>query len=247
MPTTAYQEQQAVLPGKQYGPKGACTIESFLNPVSQAEALQFGDAGFSYPGEKKVYAFKKDTAKLVFDGDFVTSNVITITVNSVAAADVTFDTDHDTTADAVVDAVAALDGVECVLDTDDTDNRTFLIRSKGATITVTEAITGGAGQVTGTVTTASGQVFIGYILRSNRLGGEYEAAADVDIIEIGKLYVNVAADIESNRPVYISADGVIGTATTGTLLPGRTRSNEVEDLAIIQVDGQKSLGYAERF
>ena len=73
------------------------------------DIINFGDPVFGYLGDEvRGYNYYLDTAKLVFDADFVSLNEIVITVNGVAAATVTFTTDHDTTAALVVDAIKAI-------------------------------------------------------------------------------------------------------------------------------------------
>jgi hypothetical protein len=92
----------------------------------------------------------KDRCILYFDADFVTSNVITITVNGVAAAAVTFTTDHATTIGLVAAAVAALTGVACTGEDNTVEGGSiFTIETAGVTITVSETVTAGASQATG--------------------------------------------------------------------------------------------------
>lgn len=249
---SAYNTMDKGVPGLKYGLGGR--IESGW-ACAESGGIDFGAPCFSYVDEDKLlYNFYNDTAKLVFDGDFVASNVITITVNGVDAADVTFDTDHDTTAALVVAAVAALSGVECVLDSTDTDSRTFLIRTKGATAVVSEAITGGAGQVTGTVTYASGQVFVGVALylatkvpslSSSSLQG-YEQYDSVNVMADGEVYVTAGATVEANTDAYITTTGTFGTS--GIELDARYReSGASAALVRLNVKGQKVMTYGESF
>ena len=112
--------------------------------------IEFGRPVFGYAGDSvKLYDFKNDVGKIVFDVDFVTGNSIIITVNTVPTAAVPFNADHDTTMDDVLNAINALTDVEAVLDSTDANNRTFYILQKGVTAVVLEAVTGGAGQAAG--------------------------------------------------------------------------------------------------
>lgn len=221
--------------------------------------IRFGAPVFGYVGdENSAYNYYNDTAKLVFDGDFVADNLIRITVNEEAADDVTFDTDHDTTAGLIVDAVNALDGVEAVIDDTDATNRTFLIRVKGKKAEVSEEIAGGAGQVTGTVTYGSGQVFVGIALFTQKgegLGSAeftgYEVFDAVNVLADGELWVEVAANVQAQEKAYViaTAGATVGKfGAAGTEVNAKYRSSAVADgLARLHVEGQTLLTYASRF
>jgi len=251
----AYGTIDNAIRGLQYGLNGR--KESYA--CKEILGIEFGDAVFGYVGEVVgAYKFYNDTSKLVFDGDFVASNVITITVNSVAAADVTFATDHDTTAALVVAAVAALDGVECVLDSTDTDNRTFLIQVKGKTAVVAEAITGGSGQVTGTPTYGSSQVFLGVALLSQKgmsnesLTKKYELTDAVNVMVDGELWVQPVAVVEAFEAAYVdNATTDIGEFTNsagGVAVNAVFRSNASANvLARLRVFGNTKMTYAGLF
>lgn len=220
----AYDEMDRGIAGLKMG------VDSRVESRAAQEDIAFGLPVFSYIGDDdKCWSFKNDVGKLVFDGDFVTSNVITITVNGVDAADVTFATDHDTTADLVVAAVAALTGVECVLDSTDATNRTFLIRVKGETALVAEAITGGAGQVTGTITYGSGQIFVGVSMHTHKepknatVGALYEQYDPVNVMVDGWIMGEIGAAVNSSTVPYVITAvgstlgqfGAAGEALTG--------------------------------
>jgi hypothetical protein len=139
----AYDTIDKAIKGLKYGDSLSTRIEGGW-ACAESDGILFGEPVFGYIDDDiHAYNFHNDVGKIVFDGDFVASNVITITVNGVDAADVTFATDHDTTAALVVAAVNALSGAKCLLDPADTDNRTFLIQTKGFDAVVAEAITGG--------------------------------------------------------------------------------------------------------
>jgi len=251
----AYDTMDVALAGMK--PVLDCTAESWV--CAEADGISFGLPGFSYLGEaKKLYKYYNDAGKLVFDGDFVTSNVITITVDGEDAADVTFTTDHDTTADLVVAAVAALDDVDCVLDSTDTDNRTFIIRKKGVTLVVSEAITGGAGQVTGTWgDQASGQVYVGVAMftqKSESLDTSanegYEQYDSVNVMTRGRIYVEAKATVEANNEAYVDNSGAdIGEfSSAGAELSARYRTNGTSGSIVeVETDGQKEMTYASSF
>jgi hypothetical protein len=247
--TTPYQNMDAALAGLSVGPATA-RIDSF----TAAEDIEFGYAVFSYPGEKKAYNYHNDVAKLVFDGDFVASNTIDISVSGEAAPQVTYATSHDNTANLVVDAINTLDGVECVLDSADTDNRTFLIREKGVDTAVTEDVQAGAGQVSGTITYQSGQVFVGLALRTTMPysgTANYPEYCEVNVLERGKCYVETSSAAVQNQPAFVdnagSDKGKFANAA-GLTVDCRFRSDVASaGLAVVEVNGQSTTTYAESF
>jgi hypothetical protein len=246
---TAYNTIDTAKRGLKYGLGPDGRVEGGYACMESA-GIEFGDPVFGYIGDNvSVYKFYNDFASLVFDGDFVTGNVITITVNGVDADDVTFATDHDTTAALVVAAVAALTGVECELDSTDTDNRTFLIRTKGATITVAEAITGGAGQVTGTPTYGSSQTFLGVALQTQNASAMYELNDAVNVMASGEIWVEPAATVYAFQTAYVDNAGAniqeFTNSAGGVAVNAKYNSNAVASgLARLRVMGRTDMTYA---
>jgi hypothetical protein len=229
-------------------------IDSRVESKVAQEEIAFGLPVFGYIGEDgKCWGYKNDVGKIAFDGDFVTGNVITITVNGEAADDVTFTDDHDATMALVLAAVQALTGVDAILDATDTDNRTILIRVKGETAVVAEAITGGAGQVTGTITYGSGQIFLGVAMFDQKMPYSGDAAYDEDDA------VNVMVDgwVRGETAVAVSANGTPYVVTTAGANLGKfgTSGEELtgyytEDVAAagnaeLRVQGQTAMTYGE--
>lgn len=95
-----------------------------------------------------------ETATIVFDADFVTSNNIDLTVAGTSVTTVPFNTDHDTTMTDLKDQIETdVSGATVTLTDTGGDNRTLTIDVFGANATVTGlAVTGGASQATGTTT-----------------------------------------------------------------------------------------------
>lgn len=215
--------------------------------AAQAAGIEFGYPVFGYLGDSvNLYSFKKDVDKVVFDADFVSLNSIAFTVNGVAADAVVFDTDHDTTAALVVAALNAMDGVEAVLDTADTDNRTFLVRTKGTVATVTAVVTLGASQATATITSTTGMVFLGVAKSEQNDAGLYEQYDSVNSVITGKLYGECGTSALANAKAYVADTGKFANA--GVEIPVRFKSNVVSSgIAIVEVQGQLSLGEAEKF
>jgi len=84
---------------------------------------------------------KKVQAVLTFDADFVDSNTINGTVNAVAWSQVTFATDHATTATALLAAMNAVTGVTA---TKDSTGRIYTIYSGALTNVVTAVVAAGS-------------------------------------------------------------------------------------------------------
>lgn len=248
----AYDTIDAALAGLKYG------IDSRIRGTmacAESSGIEFGRPVFGYVNDDvNVYNFHLDTGKLAFDADFVTGNTIDITVNGVAATQVTFTTDHDTTAGLVVAAVAALTGVECVLDSGDVNNRTFLIQTKGRDALVTEDVQGGASQATGTITYGSSQVYLGismFVQNQDKLYKQYDA---VNIIVEGWVWVETVAACKAHTDVYVYSTAgtdfgkVTSTINADYLLTARFEKNaSAGNLTGIFTDGQKSLPYAGTF
>lgn len=218
------------------------------------EEVGFGLPVFGYEGEIETgYKYYADVAKVVFDADFVASNSIIITVNGTPSTATVFDTDQETTLAALVANVAALAGVECVADDSDVDGRTILVRTKGATAVVTEAITGGASQATGTITTGSGQVFLGITMSTQKEDFFYNALDTMNVVhKTGRVYAQVTGVAVANGKAYLGTDGKF-SATAGTDIGCVFVSNEVADaasgnnIAIVEVADIAALTYASSF
>lgn len=234
------------------------------------DAIDFGKPVFGYQGdEENLYNYYLDTAKLVFDADFVSLNSIIITVNGVDTDPVVFDTDHDTTAALVVAAIEALEitdnngntiNPDCILDPADANNRTFYIRGVGVDVTVAEAITLGASQATGTITYQSDQVFRGmarHIAKytDTKTSGvnvtRYEIDDVVSVVEKGFYYGAINnVTVLSESVCYIDnagSDKGNFTSASGDSIGALFRSDNFQNsdlsqyLAVIELRGVQKL------
>jgi len=215
--------------------------------------IKFGYPVMGYLGDyTSAYNYKNDTAKIVWDGDFVTSNTIDITVNGVAADTVTFDTSHDDTMDLVLAAVTALTvadpvlgtvNINASLDSTDTNNRTLLIHGEGLELTVTENVLLGAGQASGTITYSSDQVFLGIATfrqkEPSTITGLDKAKWNIDevvsVAERHRIWGVTAGSPLSGGKVYINSDGKF--ATSGTEVTTAQYIGNKETNADLSVDG----------
>lgn len=203
---TAYNNIDEAIAGLKYG------LDSKTETFRAIEAVEFGKPVFGHKDDPlNGSTLYRDVGKIVFDADFVTSNTIDITVNTVAAAQVTFTTDHDTTAALVVAAVAALTGVECVLDPADATNRTFLIRAKRTEVVVTEDVQAGAGQAAGTITYDTSMIYLGiaqFTQKEASSTAEYVADEPMNVMVLGTIYGSVTvAIIEALAKAYVDDNG----------------------------------------
>lgn len=203
-----------------------CEVDSFPAAVS---TLKPGDLVFTYKGGTKAYGYLADTAKTVFSADFVASNTINGTVNGVAIAQVTYGTSHAATMTALINAIKALTGVECVLDSTDSNGRTILTRTQGATITVDFTVAAGGSQATDTNTYASGQLFRGVVKYATRVpttiggSGLIPAGEDVPVARLTDIWAASASGLVSGQLVYVTTAGLFGAS--GVDVGVRARSN----------------------
>lgn len=213
----AYGNMDKVIAGLPFG-----LVGDVINRTAM-EAIAFGAAVFGYKGDSRsLYGFKVDTAKMVYSADFVTSNSVAVTIDGAALTATVFATDHLTTINAIITKINALTGCEAVLDAADTDNRTILVRKKGvASFTVSSTVTLGASQATMAATYASGQVFLGFALFTQKLGGNYASGDEVSILAEGQLVIPAATGAKANGPVYLTSAGLAtSTATSNQALSG---------------------------
>lgn len=179
-------------------------VESYI-----AEAdIDFGLAVGSEKGDVEgVAGVTKDEATLTFNADFVTSNSIVITVNGNSTPAIAFDTDHDTTMDNVKAAIELLSEVTSVSLTDATNNRQFTIVAAGTVISVSEAVTGGASQPSGTVVLIGDNVFRGIALHTHKEGGKYYTNDAVNVLRQGCAWVVTSVAVTADDDVYVDVVG----------------------------------------
>lgn len=220
------------------------------------EDLEFGYPAFSYLSEEeKAWAYHLDTAKVVFDADFVTGNLIDGTVNTVAWTQVPFNVDHDTTMDDLVDAINALSGVEAALDPNDTNNRTVFVRTKGLDNITTAVVTGGATQPVDTITYQSDQVFIGvalYIAKNVEVTNDckYYQYQTASIMNRGILWAILNGEASNNDDAYLVESGANAgkfDATAGLDVNCKFKSNNYTNpttndvMAKVEISGSVKL------
>ncbi len=219
------------------------------------ESMTPGTPVFGYTNSgNKVWKLKADVSKLVFSGDLGASNSTVITVNGTASAAVVYGTSHAATMTAIIAAVNALSGVECVLDTTDTNSRTLLIRVKGATSVCTGAVTGGSAVTVTATDGLFGQKFRGILALRHGVptsqGGsgsfvQYDAAP---VVYDADLWAQAASGVDSNEKALVSsATGVFATSGQDAGVVCIVSRNS-DGVALVRVPSVPvSLTYADRF
>lgn len=118
-------------------------------------------------------------ATITFDADLVTANEVDGAINGVAISTVTFDTDHDTTMEALVAAIEALDSVASASLTDATNNRQVTVIAadpEGLLVLSGWAVTSGATQAGTTTATDTNNVYTSQPVKLT-IDGKIEPAA----------------------------------------------------------------------
>jgi len=232
-------------------------IESY---VAQ-EIIPMGYPIFGYEGDADdAHLLHIDQGKLVFDADLITDNSISVTVNTLNAV-VVFATDHDTTMDLLVTAIEALDSTFiCTLDSTDTDNRTLLITTKGATAAVAGVVTLGVSQAGVVVTLQLSEylVFLGVAIKLDKepvvnvvtgRGDNYAIGNMVSTLVDGWIWgVTDGGTIVSNTAPKVEATGANiskftpNASGTGKAVGGYYKGVPVSgDLAVVKVDAQTKI------
>lgn len=158
---------------------------------------------------------KQNRATIVWDADFVTSNKINGTINGTAITEVDFDTDQDTTIEAVRAAIEALDDVDTAVLTDTGgDNRTIRVNAVDGTAITSASftVTGGASQADETVTYTTIDDYGengGIILHTHTLvqdsdgNVQYDQYEAVNFMRQGSAYVLAEEAVSPGDTVYV--------------------------------------------
>ncbi|KKK67057.1 hypothetical protein LCGC14_2957890, partial [marine sediment metagenome] len=156
---TAYNDFDEAIAGLKYGESS--DVESFVS--KETAGIAFGLPLFGYEGnDNDVFRYRNNQSAMAFDADFIALNSIILTVDGTAVTAVVFSVDHDTTMALLVAQVEAdITGASASSNTIG-DNRTItIVIEDDDDRVVTEAITAGGSQATGTETVSSSQVFKG--------------------------------------------------------------------------------------
>jgi hypothetical protein len=214
-----------------------------------------GDPLFAAVGDAQGAFLPALTAAKATVSALVSANVVAITINGISVAPVTYDTDAETTLNAVANAVNADGdirdlGIEAYRVAG--EPLTFYLSSAAVAITASGVITLGDSQGTVTVTAFTDKKFIGVARHSDSLSyregaGFYPKGEEVNVVVHGQIAVNVVpgSDPAAYKPAYVITSGddigkftadASGNYDTGAIF----RSGEVEPgLAFLEVRGVK--------
>lgn len=173
--------------------------------------------------EKKVMIPKAEICNLAFSADFIADNVITVTVNGVAAAPITYATSHAATMTALIAAVHALSGVDAVAGS---TNRIITITALNTQIVVSATVTGGVSQPTMTYTYSCGRVFRGVAVHKHtEFNGSSSAQYNIDdcvnVMDIGSIWVPVSEAVAVDDVAYVNTNsGIFSKTATANLSSG---------------------------
>lgn len=209
---TAYGNTDSALEGMKFG------LDSDVVSRVAGNAAGFGKPAMIFSGDSdKAYAYTLNKSVMTYSADFVTSNVINVSVNGVAISPVTFATDHATTFAAVITAIDALAGVTATAGAGRAINIT-VDGTQGVAITVTTVVTLGASQATATqVLSCSGTLF-GAFLRTQKYPGSYEIYDVANIMREGEMWVMTADAVVANSAAYlVAATGVWTDESSGNV------------------------------
>lgn len=189
----------------------------------------------------------EDTAKVVFDENFVENNNIAMTVNTIPITPVLVGTTPQqlTVINQVIAALNALTGVEAYLDMSDINHRSLYVVTSGIAITVTATVTGGASQPVATITKITNKYFVGVALFTQRMPINeiiYNRYTEISVLNRGIVWVVVDSPVVAGNIAYVKTTNYFSTA--GTDVGCKYRSNDIvtstgERLAQIEINGIK--------
>lgn len=170
------------------------------------EAIPFGSGLVQGDIDKDARLPLSNVAVITFDADFVTSNSITLEVNGEEVGPVVFDTDQETTIEALAAAIDALDDIDAEV----TDAREITVKGGDMAIEIDDIeITGGVSQADSEIEYKSGDFFVGVALFDQGfmqdLDGKvlYEKKDPVSVLTRGRVYVLAEQDIKAGDPVFV--------------------------------------------
>lgn len=241
----AYNNQDQAIAGLRFGSEAR--VETFR--CAESVGINFGAPVFGYEGDDvNGYAAHDDISTIVWDADFVTGNSIAVTINGTTVT-TPFNTDQATTmADLVsdIEGEAALSGIDAERTDIAGNDRTLKLFWKGVDLTVTEVVTGGASQATGTITANQGGIFVGVaVLTHKEFAGsaKYELDEAMNVMAEGYIWVLAAAAVNSQTDAYVVTTGADQNkfSSSGYATGARFRSTvAAAGLVQLEVNGQNT-------
>jgi hypothetical protein len=244
-----YGDMKKALAGLTFGLEAEC--ESFC----AGEEFLPGDPAFGIVGDDKMaYRAHISAIKLTADGDLVSGNIVTVTVNGITVEEVSFVSSSANTIAAIVTAINLNEQIRALgitASVADGSARVFSLEGPGITITASATVTGGASQAEFTSAASDFAKFLG-VVRFEQLGegvdvGKFTPSDAIPVQTRGKIFVPVAdsADPQDKKPAYVILTGADsgkftdaedGNYDCGCFFRG---SRESGNLALIELRGLK--------
>lgn len=127
---------------------GDASISAGLDQIQIAQQDWYG-----------VNAIGSKETKVIFDADLITGNLIDFTINGEVVTQVPFNTSHaQTMSDIKTQIEADITNSSAIIDTDDPDGRTLLIKVEGKLASVEVVVTAGASQAGSVITNSTTKI-----------------------------------------------------------------------------------------
>ncbi len=216
-------------------------IGSLVNSTIRTKAAQH-DIGFGMgvvsgsDADKQIRVPINDTGTLLFDADFVTDNVINLTVNGVAIVPVTFATSHAATLTLLTAAIALLTGINAV----ELGARSVTISGSDIDIVVTNIIiTAGSSQAGGVFSQLYSSIFRGFTVHTHKQANlthdtaVYSDKEAVNYMTKGDILVPTSKAVSQDESVYIVVGGTDAGKATNEAVSGKNVATNAKFLTTI--------------
>lgn len=179
-------------------------------------AIPFGRAVAADPGDvNKVHLPVRDVGTITNDADFSADNVITVTINGVACAPVTYGTSHAATCTALLAAIQA--NAQVTSASKSANGRVWTIESSGISITslnmtISGGTYGGSAPAYDFITPQN-DVFRGISVHRNNVAAQYSVNDIVDVLRKGRIWVETAVAVTADDTAYVDIANGLGKLT----------------------------------
>jgi hypothetical protein len=245
-----YGETPSAIAGQLYG------SHAITETYTAGERIFPGDAVFGLVGDEKMgYLAHVNAVTLTASADMVEDNEIAIVINGISVGSVPFQTSHEATMAAIVNAIDQNEAVRALgIDAFQVEgaSRAIYLGAPGISITAVLTVTGGDSQAVFTSAANTSSKFVGIAKRNEALSfkdgvGFYPPSMPVGVLKEGRIAINVAdtAAPGDKKPAYIILSGSEAGKFTDEASENYDsgcifRSDRIEgDLAFIEVHGIK--------
>lgn len=206
-------------PNMEIGAPGLKADSGFDNVLSYraAEDMGFGLGLVAGSNDGDVLLPSKNVAVLLFDADFVASNVISLEVNG-EEVEVTYATSQAATLAALAEEINDLEGVSASVTA---ARQITVVSENGPVLLENVEVTGGASQADSDVSYSGSHRFLGVSLRTHaleqNLEGEsfYKEKMAVSVLTRGRVYVLVENLVKAGDSVYMRVEDGLASEKVG--------------------------------